>query len=154
MRHITDIIIHCSATPPSADIGVAEIRKWHTDPKPKGRGWSDVGYHFIIRRDGTIEKGRPLERPGAHARGHNSNSIGICLVGGVDSSQAATCNFTRKQFANLSTLVDSLLQIHGPVRVIGHRDLSPDLNGDGTIDASERIKECPCFDVIHWMAAG
>lgn len=149
MRKITEIIIHCSATPPNLDIGVAEIDKWH-----KERGWSGCGYHAVIRRDGTIEKGRPLERPGAHARGHNSNSIGICLIGGVDSHSTATCNFTRKQFANLSALVDSLLQNYGPVRVIGHRDLSPDLDGDGTIDASERIKECPCFDVIDWMAAG
>lgn len=153
MRDINLLVIHCSATPPGSAIGVDEIRKWHTKPKPEGNGWSDVGYHYVITRDGVIEPGRPVERPGAHARGHNANSIGVCLVGGVDRNQKPDCNFTRLQWGSLSVLVDSLLQAYGPLKVIGHRDLSPDLDGDGVIDASERLKACPCFDAGEWMRA-
>ena len=77
------IVIHCAATKPSMDIGAAEIRKWHTDPP---RNWDDIGYHYVVRRSGTIEKpmlevGRYLEIPGAHVANHNHESIGICLVG-------------------------------------------------------------------------
>ncbi|WP_372809311.1 N-acetylmuramoyl-L-alanine amidase [Litorivivens sp.] len=146
MRDINTIVIHCSATPPSADIGVAEIDSWH-----RSRGFNGIGYHYVIRRGGYVEQGRSLDRAGAHARGHNAHSIGVCLVGGVDSGQAPDCNFTRHQFAALSRLVDDLLETFGPVKVVGHRDLSPDTNGDGTIQASERIKACPCFDVGEWM---
>lgn len=125
----------------------------HTDPEPQGRGWSDVGYHYIIKRNGDREVGRPLHRSGAHARGHNSNSVGVCLIGGVDSGNHPDSNFTRKQWATLSSTIDEILQNFGPVKVVGHRDLSPDLNGDGTIQASERIKACPCFDVSAWLCS-
>ena len=82
MRQIDHIIVHCSYTPPSMDIGAETIREWHTLPKPKGRGWSDIGYHWVIRRNGTVEAGRSEERAGAHAKGYNQDSIGICLIGG------------------------------------------------------------------------
>ncbi|MGL5965359.1 MAG: N-acetylmuramoyl-L-alanine amidase, partial [Fusobacteriaceae bacterium] len=79
-RGSTDhIVIHCSATKPTMDIGVRDIRMWH-----KQQGWLDVGYHFIIKRDGTIEEGRPVDVVGSHVKNHNSNSVGVCLVGGVD----------------------------------------------------------------------
>ena len=76
MRTIDSIIIHCSASPDYMDIGASTIRKWHTD-----QGWSDIGYHYVIRRNGEIEKGRPDRREGAHARGANQTSIGVCWVG-------------------------------------------------------------------------
>ena len=81
MRKIREIILHCTDSCDSLDIGVREITQWHTDPKPHGNGWADVGYHFIIRRNGTIEIGRPMERVGAHVKGHNKRSVGICWVG-------------------------------------------------------------------------
>lgn len=76
MRQIDSIIIHCSASPDYMDIGAETIRKWHKD-----RGWSDIGYHYVVRRNGEIEKGRSDERIGAHARGANSRSIGVCWIG-------------------------------------------------------------------------
>lgn len=115
------------------DIGVTQIRDWHVN----GNGWSDVGYHYVIRRNGSVEQGRPVERSGAHARGHNAASIAACLVGGVDGNQHPVSNFTKAQWSSLSALVDEILQDHGPLRVIGHRDVDPG-------------KSCPCFDVGAW----
>ena len=76
-RTIKKLIVHCSASPDSMDVGTKEIRDWHVN----GNGWSDIGYHWVIRRDGTIEAGRPEEKSGAHVKGHNSDSIGIVWVG-------------------------------------------------------------------------
>ena len=87
MREINKIIIHCSATPEGQDFTVQQIRQWHTTPKPKGNGWSDIGYHFVIYRDGSVHKGRPLEQIGAHTLGYNANSIGICYIGGCASDE-------------------------------------------------------------------
>ena len=81
MRSINEIIIHCSATREGQDIPVDTIKKWHTE----GRGWTDIGYHFYIELDGTIKKGRDIDKTGAHCKGHNRNSIGICYCGGVES---------------------------------------------------------------------
>jgi N-acetylmuramoyl-L-alanine amidase len=81
MRKINRIFVHCSDTPTGRDVSAADIKRWHTDPKPKGNGWRDIGYSHVIRIDGTIELGRPVEQVGAHVAGHNSDSIGICLVG-------------------------------------------------------------------------
>lgn len=135
MRDLNTIIIHCSATYPDMDIGVEEIRHWHVN----GNGWSDIGYHFVIRRDGSIELGRPIEAAGAHAKGHNADSIGICMVGGKarDGKQAA--NFTAAQWATLSDLVGIQQQKHDIETVIGHNEVSD--------------KACPAFDVQAWLAA-
>lgn len=94
MRKIDELIIHCSDSPDHLDIGVEEIRKWHTDPP---RNWDDIGYHFVIRRDGTLEKGRDIDVIGAHCRGHNSRSLGVCLVGRDD--------FNPAQFVTLDVMV-------------------------------------------------
>jgi len=143
MRFIDTIVIHCAATTDGMDIGAEEIRKWHTDPKPEGNGWSDIGYHAVIRRNGSIEPGRPIERKGAHVKGHNANSIGICIVGGirvVDGKTIAANNFTRAQFAGLRILIQMYKDQHpGIKRVLGHRDLDPG-------------KACPSFSVRDWMA--
>lgn len=126
---ISLIVVHCAATPPSMDIGVAEIRKWHTDD-----GWSDVGYHYVIRRDGKEEKGRADTRQGAHVWGHNKGSIGICLIGGVDEDLKSDSNFTLRQYKSLESLLLKLIDKYPEAEIKGHRDLD---NG----------KDCPCFDV-------
>lgn len=78
MRYINEIIIHCSATKEALDFNVNDLRRWH-----KAQGWKDVGYHFVITLDGTIEQGRALEEIGSHTKGHNAHSIGICYIGGI-----------------------------------------------------------------------
>lgn len=132
MRQINKIVIHCADTPAGMDIGAEEIRRWHTDPRPNGNGWSDIGYHWVIRRDGTVEPGRPEEDPGAHVAGHNADSIGVCVVGGKDGF-----NFTRRQMAALEAKVIDLTSQHPGAKVVGHTDLDP-------------RKPCPNFDVIEW----
>lgn len=138
MRKIGLIVIHCSATKPSMDIGADTIRKWHTDPKPDGRGWSDIGYHHVIRRDGSVEPGRPIERAGAHVKGHNSHSIGVCMVGGVDDSNKPESNFTDAQWKSLSTLIGQLEGEYPTASIKGHHDLYAG-------------KACPSFDVGAWL---
>lgn len=131
MRKIDTIIVHCADTPASMDIGAEEIKRWHTDPKPRGNGWSDIGYHHVIRRDGTIESGRAHEVIGAHAAGHNKTSLGVCLVGGKGGF-----NFTHRQMDVLYRLLISLTTSYPDAQVIGHRDVSS--------------KSCPSFDVKAW----
>lgn len=139
MRIIDRIVIHCSATKPDQTIGVKEITEWH-----KKRGFNTVGYHYVIRRDGTTEDGRPNQQVGAHAKGFNKTSIGICLVGGLDENGNPQPNFTTEQVRSLRTLVAFLKQTYkiSSDMVIGHRDL-PGVN-----------KQCPCFQVNHWMETG
>lgn len=134
MRSIKQIVVHCSATPPSLDIGVDEIRRWHTEE----RGWTDIGYHFVCRRDGTIEEGRPIERPGAHVKGYNHSSIGVCWVGGVAQSGKAEDNRTGDQSAALFEKITQLKQQFPEAEILGHRDF-PGV-----------VKDCPCFDVRDW----
>jgi len=128
MRNINLLVLHCSATPPSMDIGVDKIREWHVE----GNKWSDVGYHWIIRRDGTLEQGRSESKSGAHARGFNSQSIGVCLIGGVDSKMNAESNFTKAQYQALFSLHDDLIARYPDAKWKGHNELStkacPSLN--------------------------
>jgi N-acetyl-anhydromuramyl-L-alanine amidase AmpD len=128
------IVVHCAATPPQLDIGVEEIRKWHTD-----KGWIDVGYHYVIRRDGTEEIGRPADVMGAHVRGHNDESIAVCLVGGVDEYNAPENNFTYLQWETLKSRVSLLQSIYPEAEVVGHNQLDPH-------------KACPSFDVQDWLS--
>ena len=137
MRQIDQIIIHCSATPPSMDIGIDTVRRWHVNE----RGWKDVGYHFFVKRDGTIEYGRDPETPGAHAKGFNSSSLGVCYAGGVDANMKPHDTRTDAQKHSLEMLVTILRVIYGKhVEVLGHRDL-PGVK-----------KACPSFDVKKWWA--
>lgn len=127
------LVVHCSATQAKADIGKAEIKRWHQE-----RGWSDIGYHYVIRRNGELEYGRPEGVAGAHVVGFNNVSIGICLVGGIDSKGAAQNNFTEAQFATLKTLLEKLKISYPSAIIQGHRDF-PNV-----------AKDCPCFDVKKW----
>ena len=128
MRKINKIIIHCSATPEGRDVSPEEIKRWHVEE----RGWSDVGYHFIITIDGVVHSGRPLEIQGAHTKGHNSESIGICYVGGMDKEmKSAKDTRTEEQKDSLVNLICELKDIYD-CKVYGHNNFSN--------------KECPSFD--------
>ena len=146
---IDAIVIHCSATRAEQDVKAADIDKQH-----KERGFKMIGYHFVIDLDGTIENGRPLTMNGAHcntkglsSKPYNSHSIGICLIGGLDKDGNPADTFTPEQMVSLHKLVNELEMEYDVKEVIGHRDASPDLNGDGKISKNEWIKACPCFDV-------
>ncbi len=142
-RRRTDyIVIHCSATKASSDIGADEITDWHVNDN----GWSDIGYHAVIRRDGEIEFGRHFDEAGAHVRGQNWRSVGVVMVGGLDEDGEPEDNFTEEQYESLDIVVALLQRAYPWAEVLGHRDLSPDLNGDGVVTKDEWVKDCPCFD--------
>jgi N-acetylmuramoyl-L-alanine amidase len=132
-RPVSLLIIHCSATPPDMDIGAHEITKWHKD-----RGWSDIGYHGVIRRDGTYEDGRDINKVGAHVKGYNTGSIGICLVGGVDKNNDAEDNFTDAQYRTLSLVCRGAKAVIKDLTIHGHREF-------------DKGKECPSFSVQKWL---
>lgn len=149
MRDSTKYIVaHCSATQPHADIGADDIDEWHRAPP---RNWRAIGYHYVIRQDGRIESGRPVDEQGAHAYGHNHESVGVCLVGGIDRNGKAAMTFSVDQLASLRTIVDFLRAMYPDAQVLGHRDLSPDRDGDGRIERGEWLKDCPCLDVGHFL---
>lgn len=145
------ITIHVSATPEGEDFSVDQIRQWH-----KNRGWNDIGYHFVIGLDGTIQMGRSLERTGAGVFGHNRNNVQICLIGGLEKRKKnkpvkdlkSKDTRTEKQKKALDLLLMTLVSTdRGKDAVIqGHRDFSPDVNGDGIISPFEFMKDCPCYD--------
>lgn len=149
-RRTKYIVIHCSATRANSDIGVDEIRDWHVNRN----GWSDIGYHAVIRRDGEIEFGRHFDASGAHVSGQNYQSVGICLIGGIDAQGKAEDNFTDKQFASMHKLVAVMKLAYPGAKVLGHRDLSPDLDGDGVVERHEWVKDCPCFEVSEHFPGG
>lgn len=142
MREIKYIIIHCSATREGIDYHASDIDKWH-----KQRGWHCIGYHYVIDLDGTIELGRPCANAGAHCYGYNKHSIGICYIGGLDAKGEPADTRTPQQRKALYTLVRELHVSFPDAQIVGHRDLSPDINGDGIIEKWEWLKQCPCFDV-------
>ncbi len=130
MRDIDYIVIHCSATPSHLDIGAADIDRWHRE-----RGFRKIGYHFVIRLNGVLETGRDLKEPGAHARGYNRNSIGICYVGGLNEAGYPSDTRTEAQKTTLTSLVKAFHNIWPSAKIVGHREL-PGVH-----------KDCPCFDV-------
>ncbi len=165
-RVINTIVIHCAASVNGVSLarlgqsctleGIGKtaaqvINGWH-----RNRGFNrtptwrrnfntqlgHVGYHYVIDTDGVTETCRHRDEQGAHALGHNLNSLGICIVG--------TDKFSRTQWLALRELVRSLLELYPNARVCGHRDLSPDANGDGKVTPNEWCKTCPGFDVTDW----
>ena len=143
------IVIHCSATPPERDVGVADIDLMH-----KQRGWQSIGYHIVIKRTGKVEFGESLILQGAHAKGHNADSVAICLSGGLNASGKSENNYTDEQWAALKDTVEFLRRAYPKAVVVGHRDLSPDKDGDGLIERHEFMKDCPCFSVLDWLKGG
>lgn len=142
MRTINKIIIHCSATPEGKDYTVEDIDRDH-----RKRGFAKIGYHYVIYRDGTIHQGRKESEVGAHARGYNANSIGVCYIGGL-ARDGKTTKDTRTQAQRdaLVRLLRELVTRYPDAEILGHRDLSPDKNGDGIVSPNEYIKGCPSFD--------
>lgn len=128
MRSISQIIIHCSATPAGKDFTVQQIRQWHL-----ARGFRDIGYHYVIYRDGSVHKGRPLEQAGAHCVGHNRHSIGICYIGGLAiNGKTPADTRTEAQKAAINMLLKELHAKFPNATVHGHREYAN--------------KACPCFD--------
>ena len=132
-REIRKIIVHCTATPAGKDFTVDQIRNWHLH-----RGFSDIGYHYIVGLDGSIETGRDESRAGAHCMGHNRDSIGVCYVGGCDGETnplwAVTPKDTRTEAQKLSLLklLKELKSRYPGAKIYGHRDFAK--------------KACPSFD--------
>jgi len=127
-RDIDLIVLHCADTYSSMDIGVKEITSWHI-----GKGWSDCGYHFIVKLDGTIETGRPINKKGAHCIGYNKNSIGVCYVGGRGDDGKPKDTRTEAQKKSLTALIISLKYKNPNAKIKGHNELSN--------------KACPSYDV-------
>lgn len=141
MRFINLIVVHCSATRCDRCYTEHDLTTDHLR-----RGFSGAGYHFYIRKNGDIKPLRPLSLPGAHARGWNDKSIGVCYEGGLDECGRPADTRTPFQRHSLRVLVLLLLKDYPGSRLCGHRDLSPDLNHNGEIEPEEWVKQCPCFD--------
>ncbi len=127
-RRINEIIVHCTATPEGRDYTVADIRQMH-----KAQGWVDIGYNYLVYRDGSIHEGRNVDLVGAHCQGHNAQSIGVCYVGGV-ARDGKTPKDTRTK-AQKDALINLLMQLvclYPDARIHGHRDFA--------------AKACPSFD--------
>jgi len=125
MKNINFLVVHCSDSPQGRGDNSETIHRWHKD----GNGWDGIGYHAVILEDGMIEQGRPIYWPGAHVRGHNHESLGVCLIGIKD--------FTGSQFAALRLLLDQWCKTYPTAKVVGHKDLDPG-------------KFCPNFDAGAW----
>lgn len=172
-RPVRRVVIHCSATPsgqrlarPGYKTVAAVIDSWHAERGFKrGEPWRSrhnaalrsIGYHFVVDLDGSIWTGRHLEEVGAHVAGHNSDSVGICLVGGAEK----VARYSAAQWTALWALVNRLCVLLGVplvpgarIGIAGHRDLSPDTDGDGQVEPHEWLKTCPGFDVASWLRAG
>jgi N-acetylmuramoyl-L-alanine amidase len=153
VRQVTALVIHCAATPNGKPIPIETIDRWH-----KERGFqrsanamslfnphlSSVGYHFVIGVDGKVDTGRDVEEIGAHVAGSNAKSVGVCMVG--------TDKYTPAQWSALAGLAGTLRQMFPNAVFHGHRDYSPDKDGDGVIEPWEWTKTCPGFDVTAWAA--
>ena len=171
-RKLNAIVIHCAATPNGKHFTAADIDRMH-----KQRGFRrstqaarnfnpelrHIGYHYVIELDGSVQPGRHVEEIGAHVQGSNAKSIGICMIG--------TDRFTREQWTSLRNAiiatagmikntaimsVDHALDAYADmgIRVLGHRDFSPDKNGNGIIEQHEWLKICPGFSVADWIKGG
>jgi len=129
MRRIDYIVVHSSASPEGREDTVEDVRRWHL-----ARGFKDIGYHFIIERDGICFDGRSLSRAGAHVRGHNAHTIGICYIGGTDNTRERKPKDTRTeaQKRTLRKLISDLKQMFPNAEVVGHKDLA--------------VTACPSFD--------
>ena len=142
MRKINRIFIHCTAG----------SQRTYTDEKLlrefKNRGWQNPGYHYVIRPDGSIFNCFPEDKIANGVKGYNSESIHVSYVGGIDSNKKAIDNRTIQQKETMKRLLQDLKNRYPNAVILGHRDISPDTNHNGKVDAWERIKQCPCFDAM------
>ena len=130
MRTVSLIIVHCSANKAGSALRAADIDRYH-----RSLGWNCCGYHYVIPTDGAIETGRPEELVGAHCKGHNSHSIGVCYIGGLDADgKTPKDTRTEAQKTTLRKLMEQLHQRYPKALIVGHHDLNP-------------LKACPCFNV-------
>ena len=129
MRNINKIILHCSATREGQDISTETIRGWHVNE----RGWSDIGYHFVVLLDGTVDKARPVKRQGAHVRGKNKGSIGVCYIGGCDADMNPKDTRNEAQKKSLEEIITYLMESYDDATLHGHNEFSS--------------KACPSFNV-------
>ena len=141
MRRIRFIVVHCSASKDGRPKTLEGLVAEH-----KARGFRTVGYHYIVEPSGLRLVGRPEAEIGAHVAGHNTDSIGICMIG--------TKKFTCAAWLKLRDTVSELKAKYPQAVVCGHRDLSPDLNKNGKIEPNEWVKQCPSFDVATWVSKG
>lgn len=144
------IVVHASATKPTLDIGRRQIREWHI-----AKGWSDIGYSLVVRRNGLLEAGRHVDDVGAHVAGFNSSSVGLCLVGGLYPNGTEADDdfdglYTKEQASALKNVLLFYRGLYPSAEILGHRDLSPDKDMDGKIEKHEWLKTCPGFDVRAW----
>ena len=148
-RSVSLIVVHCTATRVNVDFTQKDLLRCH-----RAKGMTCIGYHFYIRKDGFIWTTRPLEMMGAHARGFNEESIGIAYEGGLDARGLPADTRTQKQKYSMRALIRTLKKDYAIEKVCGHRDLSPDSNGNGVVEAGEWLRQCPCFDVEtdEWCA--
>ncbi len=151
MRKIKYIVVHCTAG--NQKQKAKDVVYFHTGPKSKGcKGWNAPGYHYIVEADGTTVNTWPEEKISNGVKGHNSECINVCWVGGLDLSKPkpypSIDNRTTAQKHALIEIIKTLKAKYPDAEVCGHRDFSADKNGNGIIDAWERIKDCPCFDAI------
>lgn len=134
-RDITHIVIHCSATVRGRHYEARDIHRWHKD-----RGWSGIGYHYVVQAGGEIEIGRNVDYDGAHVKGHNTNTIGICLIGGLDEDREPIENgFTKDQYLVLDDMLRKLMCMYPTAKIMGHRDF-PGVK-----------KACPCMEVSKFI---
>lgn len=133
-RYVNEIAIHCSATKPSANYTAEDCQRDHL-----ARGFSRIGYHWFIERDGRIVRGRAIDEIGAHVKGRNLASVGICLSGGLDERGQPAPEYTPEQWEALELIVRVLRNMYQHAEIKGHRDY------EGV------RKECPCFDVQSWV---
>lgn len=159
-NRIKYLVIHCTATPEGREVTAADIRRMHLSPKSAGgRGWKQVGYTDIIHLDGSVERlvqnnedawVDPWEITNG-ASGYNSVSRHIVYAGGCDKAMKPKDTRTDKQKAALAKYIRDFHAKHPDVKIIGHRDLSPDRNGNGILEPNEWMKACPSFDVRKWL---
>ncbi len=143
-RKVNLVVIHCSATKETVNYTFDQLIRDH-----KARGFKTCGYHRFISKDGEIHFGRTLDSVGSHVAGLNAHSIGICYEGGLDAKGKSKDTRTEAQKESLLKCLKEAMEYSGSdiKRITGHRDLSPDLDGDGVVEPNEWVKVCPCFDV-------
>ena len=135
------IVVHCSATKVTSNYTANQMLQDH-----RARNFSTYGYHFYIPKSGNRMALRPLEMVGAHVTGFNAQSVGVCYEGGLDAEGKPADTRNALQKAALLSLLKELKTLYPDAEIVGHRDLSPDLNGNGIIEPNEWVKMCPCFD--------